>query len=227
MLQAERISKQFRTPRGTVTALHEQSLALATGGRLGLVGPSGCGKSTLGQVLAMLLKPDAGTVLVDQTPVTAWQIHTPRDLRRQVQYIWQAPRLAVDPRLRLREILLEPLAAQRLLPASPTERQALLAEWCAKVGLTGDLLERFPHEVSDGQLQRVCLARALVLAPRYLICDELSSMLDVSTQAALLATIRAEQQQRPLGVLLITHDRTLAQYWCDEIVYLSTQNNPD
>ena len=85
----------------------------------------------------------------------------------------------------------------------------------ARVGLTRDLLERFPHEVSEGQLQRACLARALIVRPRYLICDELSSMLDVSTQAALLETIAATQIERELGVLLITHDRVLADTWCD------------
>ena len=93
-----------------------------------------------------------------------------------------------------------------------------MASWAARVGLTSDLLERFPHEVSEGQLQRACLARALVVQPRYLICDELSSMLDVSTQAALLEAIAAVQAQRELGVLLITHDRILADTWCGEVV---------
>lgn len=221
MLKAEHITKRFRSGRGWVTALEDQSLALATGTRLGLVGPSGCGKSTAGQVLAMLLKPDAGSLTVDDIPVRAWHIHTPRPLRQQVQLIWQSPRLAVDPRLRLREIILEPLAASRRLPTHPSEQRALLAEWQGRVGLTDELLHRYPHEVSDGQLQRACLARALILQPRYLICDELASMLDVSTQAALLATIREEQERRPLGVLLITHDRTLAEHWCDEIVALT------
>ena len=105
-----------------------------------------------------------------------------------------------------------------MLPDSAAERAALLATWAERVGLTDDLLERFPHEVSEGQLQRACLARALVVQPRYLICDELSSMLDVSTQAALLEAIAAVQAQRVLGVLLITHDRILADSWCGEVV---------
>ncbi len=83
--------------------------------------------------------------------------------------------------------------------------------------MTPDLLERFPHEVSEGQLQRACLARALVVRPRYLICDELSSMLDVSTQAALLEVIAEIQEERELGVLLITHDRVLADAWCEDV----------
>ena len=126
--------------------------------------------------------------------------------------------MAVDPRLRIGDAILEPLAASGILPCDADERAGLLETWAARVGLTGDLLARFPHEVSEGQLQRACLARALVVAPRYLICDELSSMLDVSTQAALLETIAAIQEQRQLGVLLITHDRVLADAWCEETV---------
>jgi ABC-type dipeptide/oligopeptide/nickel transport system ATPase subunit len=92
-----------------------------------------------------------------------------------------------------------------------------MESWALRVGLTSDLVERFPHEVSEGQLQRACLARALSVRPRYLICDELSSMLDVSTQAALLEAIADVQEERELGVLLITHDRVLADSWCGEI----------
>jgi peptide/nickel transport system ATP-binding protein len=139
-----------------------------------------------------------------------------------VQLLWQSPRLATDPRLRLQEIILEPLAACGDLPAGKAERTAILEHWMARVGLTPELLERNPHEVSDGQLQRACLARALVLRPRYLICDELSSMLDVSTQASLLEAIASEQREREMGVLLITHDRVLAQHWCDDVVELQS-----
>jgi peptide/nickel transport system ATP-binding protein len=115
-------------------------------------------------------------------------------------------------------MILEPLAANRMLSNSSTERQATLDLWSERVGLTGELLSRHPHAVSEGQLQRACLARALVLQLRDLICDELTSSLDVSTQAALLKVISDEQGQRELGVLLITHDRVLANHWCTRIV---------
>ena len=103
-----------------------------------------------------------------------WRANTPRVLRRQIQLVWQSPRLAVDPRLRIKQIILEPMAAQRLLPAEKDERAMLLNTWVKRVGLTHELLERYPHEISEGQLQRACLARALILQPSYLICDELS-----------------------------------------------------
>jgi peptide/nickel transport system ATP-binding protein len=210
MLSADSIVKSF----GRVRALDGVSLTLAPGERLGLVGPSGSGKSTLARVLALLLAPDAGALTVDGHRIEAWAARAPRELRHRVQLVFQAPRQSVDPRLRVGDAILEPLRASRF----PLEDVAAIAE---RVGLTRDLLERFPHEVSEGQLQRACLARALIVRPRYLICDELSSMLDVSTQAALLSAIASEQAERELGVLLITHDTVLAEHWCDEITDLS------
>src|SRR5690606_25186951 len=146
------------------------SLELAAGQRLAVVGRSGSGKSTLARVLALLEAPDAGTVTVDGTAVTAFGMRTPRSLRRVVQLIWQSPRLACDPRLRIREIVLEPLIANGLVGRDRSERVEVLQRWAARLGIADELLERFPHEVSDGQLQRACLARALALEPRYLIC---------------------------------------------------------
>ena len=218
MLSAENISKGFGAAGRTVVAVQRVSLSLPIGQRVGLVGPSGSGKSTLAQIMAMLLAPDSGTVTVDGDRIGVWGVKCPRELRHRVQLVFQAPRMSVDPRLRVGDAILEPLAASGTLPADKRERAALLHGWTARVGLTGDLLERFPHEVSEGQLQRACLARALVVRPRYLICDELSSMLDVSTQAALLETIAAVQEEQELGVLLITHDRILADTWCSQIV---------
>lgn len=216
MLSAEAITKTFRGPSGRVVAVDGVSLALEPGARLGLVGPSGSGKSTLAQVMAMLLAPDSGSLTIDGDRVDVWGVRCSRELRHRVQLVFQAPRMAVDPRLRVGDAILEPLAASGILPAAAQERAALLQHWAGRVGLTGDLLERFPHEVSEGQLQRACLARALVVRPRYLVCDELSSMLDVSTQAALLQAIASIQDEQQLGVLLITHDRVLADRWCGD-----------
>ena len=156
---------------------------------------------------------------VDGRRVDAWGGRAPRELRHRVQLVFQAPRQSVDPRLRVGDAILEPLRASRLPLVDLTAA-------AARVGLTPDLLERFPHEVSEGQLQRACLARALIVRPRYLICDELSSMLDVSTQAALLQAIADEQSERELGVLLITHDHVLAEHWCDTIIDIRSARRP-
>lgn len=213
MLSAVSLSKRY----GAVTALDRVSLTVAPGTRLGLVGPSGSGKSTLAQILALLRAPDEGSVTIDGERVTKWGVGASRELRHRVQIVFQSPRLAVDPRLRLDAAIAEPLAA-----AGVADRAARMAAWAERTGLTEDLLHRHPHEVSEGQLQRACLARALIVEPRYLICDELSSMLDVSSQAALLETIASVQAERQLGVLLITHDRVLADAWCDDVVDIRT-----
>ncbi len=221
MLSADAITKTFGSGAGRVVAIERVTLQLRAGARLALVGPSGSGKTTLAQIMALLLAPDDGVVSVDATPVASCGVRCDRELRHRVQLVWQAPRMAVDPRLRVGDAIIEPLAASGLLPAGRAERRALIAWWAARAGLTRDLVERYPHEVSEGQLQRACLARALIVRPRYLICDELSSMLDVSTQAALLEVIAAVQDERELGVMLITHDRTLAGAWCEQTVDIS------
>jgi peptide/nickel transport system ATP-binding protein len=217
MLSAEAITKRFTTRSGPVVAVDRVTLTIEPGARLGLVGPSGSGKSTLAQIIAMLLAPDSGMLTIDGDRVDSWGVRCSRELRHRVQLVFQAPRLAVDPRLRIGDAILEPLGASGTLPALADERIELLHGWAIRVGLTADLLQRFPHEISEGQLQRACLARALVVRPRYLICDELSSMLDVSTQATLLETIAAVQKEQGLAVLLITHDRVLADTWCGQI----------
>lgn len=182
-------------------------IAVPEGRTVGLAGPSGCGKSTLARVLALLLRPAAGQVLIDGTPVRGWRHRAPRELRTSVALVFQQPRLAVDPRFTLAEIIAEPLRAT----GRPAGRAHDLAE---EMGLTADLLTRRPHEVSDGQLQRACVARALTLRPRYLICDEMTTMLDVSTQAYLVARIEAYRKETGAGVLVIGHDTELLDRWC-------------
>lgn len=220
MLRADAVGKRFRTPGGVLTALDGVSLAVAPGSRLGLAGRSGSGKSTLARVLALLAALDEGTVRVDGEEVRRYGLRAPRELRRRVQLVWQSPRTAADPRVRLRDLVLEPLLTGGGERPDPCAQAAALERWVPRVGLTGELLDRFPHEVSDGQLQRACLARALVVEPRYLVCDEPTSMLDVSTQAALLRTIADVQRETGLGVLLITHDLALARHWCQCVIHI-------
>ncbi|HEX5543501.1 MAG TPA: ATP-binding cassette domain-containing protein [Micromonospora sp.] len=178
---------------------------------IGLAGPSGCGKSTLARVLALLHKPSSGTVSIGGHHTPGWRHRAPRQLRTRVAIVFQQPRLAVDPRLRLRDIILEPLHATGL----GADASARLPALTGPVGLTAELLDRRPHEVSDGQLQRACLARALALQPRYLICDEMTTMLDASTQAHLVAVVQEYQQRTGAGVLAISHDPVLLDRWAD------------
>ncbi|CAL9383481.1 Oligopeptide transport ATP-binding protein OppF [Streptomyces sp. enrichment culture] len=194
--------------------LRDVSLTVAPGEAVGLLGPSGCGKSTLARVAALLHRPDAGTVVVDGEPVRRWRHRAPRELRTAFGVVFQQARLSADPRLRLADLIAEPLRA--------TGRReglaARVAELAATVGLTGDLLGRRPHEVSDGQLQRACLARALVLRPRWLVCDEMTAMLDASTTAALVAVVEEYRAATGAGLLAVGHDRVLLERWCDRTV---------
>ncbi|MEU6061258.1 ATP-binding cassette domain-containing protein [Streptomyces sp. NPDC047097] len=190
------------------------SLTLAPGESVGLLGPSGCGKSTLARVAALLHRPDAGRVTVDGEPVHGWRHRAPRRLRTAIGVVFQQPRLSADPRLTLHDLIAEPLRATGRRTEAP-ERVAALA---AATGLTGDLLTRRPHEVSDGQLQRACLARALVLRPRWLVCDEMTAMLDASTTAALVAAVEEYRAEHGAGLLAVGHDRVLLERWCDRTV---------
>lgn len=194
--------------------LREVSLALGEGEAVGLLGPSGCGKSTLARVAALLHRPYAGQVLLAGEPARGWRHRAPRAQRTRVGVVFQQPRLAADPRLTLAALIAEPLRAT----GRKAEVPARTAELAESVGLGGELLARRPHEVSDGQLQRACVARALVLAPRVLVCDEMTAMLDASTTAALVAVVEEYRARSGAALLAVGHDRTLLERWCDRTV---------
>ncbi|KEI44463.1 ABC transporter ATP-binding protein [Saccharopolyspora rectivirgula] len=187
-------------------------IEVPAGAVTGLAGPSGSGKSTLARVLALLQAPWSGQVVLDGEPVTKFRHAAPRRQRTAVALVFQHPREAADPRFTLREIIAEPLAANRV----PGDVGALADE----VGLTAELLARRPHEVSDGQLQRACLARALALRPRYVICDEMTAMLDASTAAALVQVMNRRVAEDNTGVLAVSHDEGLLKHWADHVVQL-------
>ncbi|MEU1116870.1 ATP-binding cassette domain-containing protein [Streptomyces sp. NPDC005879] len=190
-------------------------LTLAPGASLGLLGPSGCGKSTLARVAALLHRPDAGQVVIDGEAAAGWRHRAPRAQRTAFGVVFQQPRLSADPRLTLTALIAEPLRAV----GRGADAAALVPELAARVGLGADLLGRRPHEVSDGQLQRACLARALVLRPRWLICDEMTAMLDASTTAALVHVVEEYRAERGAGLLAVGHDRVLLERWCDRTTH--------
>ncbi|MFD5911624.1 ABC transporter ATP-binding protein [Streptomyces massasporeus] len=195
--------------------VRDVSLTVTAGESVGLLGPSGCGKSTLARVAALLHRPDAGTLLLDGEPVRHWRHRAPRALRTAFGVVFQQARLSADPRLPLTDLIAEPLRATGRGKEVPDR----VAELAPLVGLTPDLLTRRPHEVSDGQLQRACLARALVLRPRLLVCDEMTAMLDASTAAALVAAVEGYRASTGAALLAVGHDRTLLERWCDRTVH--------
>ncbi len=211
MLELRSITAGYDRDRPVV---RDVSLSIAPGEAVGLLGPSGCGKSTLARVAALLHRPDAGTVVLDGEPATGYRHRASRAQRTAYGVVFQQPRLSADPRLRLADLITEPLRAT----GRRTEAPARLAELAPAVGLSTDLLTRRPHEVSDGQLQRACLARALVLRPRWLICDEMTAMLDASTTAALVTVVEDYRRESGAGLLAVGHDRVLLERWCGRTV---------
>ncbi|CAM5566550.1 ABC transporter ATP-binding protein [Streptomyces fumanus] len=212
MLELRAITAGYHTKAPVVRGA---SLTVAPGESVGLLGPSGCGKSTLARVAALLHRPDSGTLLLDGEPVRSWRHRAPRAQRTAFGVVFQQPRLSADPRLRLTDLIAEPLRATGRR-GGIEER---VCELAASVGLTPDLLDRRPHEVSDGQLQRACLARALALRPRWLICDEMTAMLDASTTAALVAAVEDYRATSGAGLLAVGHDQVLLDRWCDRTIH--------
>lgn len=214
MLELQGITAGYDRRRPVVRDAH---LALHPGEALGLLGPSGCGKSTLARVAALLHRPDRGTVVLGGRTVTGFRYRAPRSLRTGIGVVFQQPRLSADPRLRLRDLVAEPLRAT----GRGRGAEAAVAELAERVGLGPDLLARRPHEVSDGQLQRACVARALVLRPRWLVCDEMTAMLDASTTAALVAVVEEYRRETGAGLLAVGHDPVLLGRWCDRTSHWS------
>jgi len=195
MLKAEQISFRYSSQRPWI--LRDFDLTISSTERLGLYGPSGCGKTTLGRILAGYLQPLSGRVTLDGNPL-------PQKGFCPVQMIFQHPELAINPRWPIGKVLRE-----AYMP-SPELLQAL--------SLDPQWFDRFPHELSNGELQRVAVARALAPQTRYLIADEMTTMLDANTQAQIWQVLLQVVTHRQLGMLVISHDRPLLERVCTRII---------
>jgi peptide/nickel transport system ATP-binding protein/oligopeptide transport system ATP-binding protein len=204
LMRIEQLSVEFPTARGALRAVDGASLELFSGETLALVGESGCGKSTLARALVGLLPAQAGVIQFENVAIDSHSRRKLRALRRDVQLIFQDPHASLNPRLTISALLEEPLILHERAP-----RNALDAKVCSlleAVGLDPALRTRYPHEFSGGQRQRISIARALAVEPRVLLCDEVTSALDVSVQAQILELLRSLQSKLRLAYLFITHD---------------------
>lgn len=210
MLRLEDVTVRY--PGEGHPVLSRLSLTVPAGGVVGVHAPSGTGKTTLLKTAALLLSPEQGRVQIDGVTPRATGYRVPRGVRRRIGIVFQSPRASTDGRMTLRHIMAAPLSHDRgLLRPRPTDQVEELAD---RVQLSADLLDRLPHQVSDGQLQRACLARALALDPRVLLCDEPTAMLDAPTTAVIMGLLR-EQAEAGAAVLLASHDRSLLDVVCD------------
>lgn len=212
----------FHYPRARIIAgkvewtLHDISLIIQSGSTVGIVGESGSGKSTLIRVMCGLLQHQEGTVKFDGRDITELKGAGANDLRRQNQIVFQNPRRSLDPRMTIRRSLSEPIRA--LQDRSPDEAELVAA--IERVGLGSEVLSRFPHQLSGGQLQRVGIARSLSVKPTILYADEPVSSLDVSVQAQVLNLLMDLRDQLGLTLVMVSHDLGVVSRMCEEIIVM-------
>jgi len=209
----------FGRPRGMVRAVDHVSFRIAPGQTLGLVGESGCGKSTLARTVLRLLEPDGGRVVVDGADVFALRPAELRALRRRMQIVFQDPYGSLNPRMTVRQTLVEPLVIHRL-GRTGAARESRIAALLEEVGLDRQFAASYPHELSGGQRQRVGIARALSVEPTFLVLDEPVSALDVSVQAQVLNLLSDLQQRHHLTYLFIAHDLAVVKYSADHVAVM-------
>ena len=208
----------FGRARREVRAVDRVSLDIAAGETLGLVGESGSGKSTLGRLILRLIEPTSGSVHFDGRDVLQANGRELRRLRRDMQIIFQDPFGSLDPRMRVQEIIAEPLVIHR--EGNAAERHPRVAELIRAVGLDASALTRYPHEFSGGQRQRIGIARALALRPRFMVADEPVSSLDVSVGAQIINLLARLQRELGLTYLFISHSMPLVRYISSRIAVM-------
>ena len=207
-LEARDIS--FKYGKGTSQILNHVTLMVESGEKVGIMAPSGYGKTTLCKILAGYEKPDQGEVLLDGTPIRAFRGYSP------VQMVWQHPELSVNPKRRLRTV-----TAEGDWSFEDTGERARIE---AELGIRDEWKERFPVEVSGGELQRFCIARALGRRTKLLIADEMTTMLDLITQGQIWDFVLKELKRRDIGMIAVSHSPELLEKVCDRVVHLRTMN---
>ena len=225
LLETKNLSKYFTGKKGLlnrqpaqVKAVDHVSLTVNKGETLGLVGESGCGKSTLGRTILRLIPATEGQVLYNGEDILTYDKKKMWEMRRKLQIIFQDPYSSLNPRMTVYDLISAPLEVYKI--GTKAERREMVEEILQEVGLDKQYLNRFPHEFSGGQRQRIGIARALILNPEFVVCDEAVSALDVSVRAQVLNLMRNMQQKKNLTYLFISHDLSVVRHISDRIAVM-------
>lgn len=218
MLEVRNLKKYFDTKKGKLHAVDDISFSIRSGETLGVVGESGCGKSTLGRTVLRLIEPTSGEVLLDGNDVTKMNAKELDLCRKDMQIIFQDPFSSLNPRMTVGQIISEPFLIDGSL--GKVEIQKIVLQLMETVGLSKRLYFTYPHELDGGRRQRIGIARALALEPKFIVCDEPVSALDVSIQAQILNLMINLQEQRQLSYMFITHDLSVVRFVSQHIMVM-------
>lgn len=225
LLEVQKVKKEFVTsksltgkPLKIVHAVDSVDLTIYESETIGVVGESGCGKSTLGRCILQLIRPTAGNVLYRGEDITKLNKEQMRQMRRKMQLIFQDPYASLNPRMTVLELIMAPLEAFGI--GTMEERVQRVKEIMELVGMPENMMNRYPHEFSGGQRQRIVIARALVLNPEFVVCDEPVSALDVSVRAQVLNLIQELKKKKHLTYMFISHDLSVVKYISDRIAVM-------
>ena len=221
ILRVEHLKKYFTTPKGTLHAVDDVNFSIRTGETLGVVGESGCGKSTMGRAILRLHEPTGGKVYFEGRDILSCNKKQLKDLRKDMQIIFQDPFASLNPRMTVSEAIIEPLLVQGIY--KPNEKAAItqqVEKIMNLVGLAKRLVNTYPHELDGGRRQRIGIARALAVNPKFIVCDEPVSALDVSIQAQILNLMQDLQEELNLTYMFITHDLSVVRHFSNDIVVM-------
>ena len=219
ILEVKNLKKYFPTPKGMLHAVDNVSFTIEKGKTLGIVGESGCGKSTTGRAILRLQEPTSGEVYFEGKNVLKFKGRELRQMRREMQIIFQDPYSSLDPRMSVNQLIREPIVTNHLLKDKKDIENRVL-ELMSTVGLAERLYNSYPHELDGGRRQRIGIARALAVNPKFIVCDEPVSALDVSIQAQILNLLKELQKDLGLTYIFITHNLSVVYYFADDIAVM-------
>lgn len=220
MLKVEGLKKYFHTPAGVLHAVDDVNFSVREGETLGVVGESGCGKSTMGRTILRLHEPTAGSVYFQGQDITGYDRKRLKELRKDMQMIFQDPFASLNPRMTVSEAIMEPLLVQGIYKAKDPAVYTQVDKIMDLVGLAKRLVNVYPHELDGGRRQRIGIARALAVNPKLIVCDEPVSALDVSIQAQILNLMQDLQDELHLTYLFITHDLSVVKHFATDILVM-------